>query len=230
MRATSWRASFWRATRPRGGGRRSSRWRAVLASALLLAPAGACLSLPSGQQKPPELYSLQAPTAFPGLAAERRPWTLVVDDPSAGSGLDTDQIAVRETPLRLRYYADARWAEPAPQMVGKLIVGAFDNADRLAGVGQSSVSLNPKYRLHTRLAGFEAVYPDGAEVPEARVKLDATLTRELGQQVVGTQSFEASRKAASPALPDVVAAYDQALAAVLRDLVAWTLQTPPQTS
>jgi len=210
---------------------RARQWRAALASALLLASASACLSLPGGNdQPPPDLYSLKAPTDFPNLESESKPWALVVGEPSAGSGLDTEKIAVRETPLRLRYYAGARWAEPAPQMVGKLMVGAFDNAARLAGVGESSVSLNPKYRLNTRLAEFEAVYPEGANVPEARVRLEATLTRELGQQVVGSKTFGASRQAASAAVADVVQAYDQALDAVLRDLVAWTLQTPPPTS
>ena len=137
---------------------------------------------------------------------------------------------MRETPLRPRYYVDARWAEPAPRMVGKLIVGAFENAGRLEGVGQSSVALNPKYRLDSWIAEFEAVYPDGAEVPEARVKLDATLTEEFGQQVLGSKTFAASREATSAAVPDVIEAYDQALDAILRDLVAWTLTTPPATS
>jgi cholesterol transport system auxiliary component len=202
----------------------------VLALLVLLASLSGCIGLPGGEQKPAALYSLQAPTEFPGLAAEKRPWTLVVGEPSAASGLDTDKIAVRETPVRPRYYADARWAEPAPRMVGKLIVGAFENSDRLAGVGQSSVALNPKYRLNARLAEFEAVYPDAAKVPEARVKLDATLSRELGQQVVGSKTFAASREATSAAVPDVVEAYDQALDAILRDLVAWTLTTPPAGS
>jgi ABC-type uncharacterized transport system auxiliary subunit len=46
-----------------------------------------------------------------GFGQGKLPWTLLVDDPSAASGLDTDRIAVRETPLRLGYYAGARWAE-----------------------------------------------------------------------------------------------------------------------
>jgi cholesterol transport system auxiliary component len=155
----------------------------------------------------------------------------VVDDPSAASGLDTDRIAVRETPLRLGYYAGARWAEPAPRMVRDVIISAFENAGRLKGVGQSSVNLNSKYRLSTRLIEFEAVYPTGgAKLPETSVKLDARPTQELGQAVVASQTFAASRKAASADLPDVVDAYNQALAAVLSDLIPWTLKTPPRTS
>jgi ABC-type uncharacterized transport system auxiliary subunit len=64
----------------------------------------------------------------------------------------------------------------------------------------------------------------------ASVKLDARLTLELGQAVVASQTFAASRKAASADLPDVVDAYNQALAAVLSDLIPWTLKTPPRTS
>jgi cholesterol transport system auxiliary component len=204
--------------------------RAALALMAILAGASGCASLLPGPQAPAALYSLDAPTTFTGLGPQKLPWTLVVDDPTAGSGLDTDRIAVRETPLRVRYYADARWAEPAPQMARDLIISAFENADRLEGVGQSSVTLNPKYRLSTRLDEFEAVYPDGAKAPEVRVKLDATLVKELGGDVVGSRDFAASRQAASVAVPDVVNAFNRATDAVLSDLVTWTLKTPPATS
>jgi ABC-type uncharacterized transport system auxiliary subunit len=113
-------------------------------------------------------------------------------------------------------------------MVRDVIINAFADADRLAGVGQSSVNLNPKYRLSTRLVEFEALYPDGAKAPEAHVKLDANLTQELGQNVVASQTFAATRQAASVAVPDVVDAFN--LDTVLRDLVPWTLNTPPATS
>jgi cholesterol transport system auxiliary component len=171
------------------------------------------------------------PATLQGFGQGKLPWTLLVDDPSAASGLDTDRIAVRETPLRLGYYAGARWAEPAPRMVRDVIISAFENAGRLKGVGQSSVNLNSKYRLSTRLIEFEAVYPTGgAKLPETSVKLDARLTQELGQAVVASQTFAASRPAASADLPEVVEAYNQALAAVLSDLIPWTLKTPPNTS
>ena len=209
---------------------RASNRRAVAVLAIL-AGASACTSLlPGGEETPESLYSLTAPSDFPQLEQQKLPWALVVDEPTAAAGLDTERIAVRQTPLRLRYYADARWVEPAPQMVRDLIVGAFENADRLKGVGQSSVTLNPEYRLSTRLAEFEAVYPDGAEVPEVRVRIDATLVRELGQDVVASRDFEASREAASVAVADVVKAYNQALDTVLRDLVWWTLTAPQATS
>jgi cholesterol transport system auxiliary component len=203
---------------------------AALAVMAILVGASGCTSLLPRPQAPPALYSLDAPATFPGLGQRKLPWTLVVDEPTAGSGLDTDRIAVRETPLRLRYYADARWAEPAPQMVRDLIISAFENADRLEGVGQSSVTLNPKYRLSTRLEEFEAVYPDGAKVPDVRIRLNATLVKELGGDVVGSRDFAASRQAASVAIPDVVNAYKRATDAVLSDLVMWTLKTPPATS
>jgi cholesterol transport system auxiliary component len=67
-------------------------------------------------------------------------------------------------------------------------------------------------------------------VPDASVKLDARLTEELGQAVVASQTFAASRRATSADLPDVVEAYDQALAAVLTDLIPWTLKTPAKSS
>jgi ABC-type uncharacterized transport system auxiliary subunit len=66
-------------------------------------------------------------------------------------------------------------------------------------------------------------------VPEARVKLDARVTEELGQAVVAPQTFAASRQAASADLPDVVEAYNQALAAVSTDLIPGPSKTPSKT-
>lgn len=201
--------------------------RATLAG--LTALLAACGSVIPGEGAPSAIYALTAPKAA-AEGVERVDWQLVVDEPSAAVGLDTSRIAVRPEPISIRYYGDSQWAEPAPEMVRSLIITAFQQSDRIAAVGESSVTLNPDFRLTSELVDFEAVYPDDAEVPEARVGLRATLIEQPGQDVVGSRTFEAAVRAASVEVPDVIEAFDEALNQVLRDLVEWTLTAPAGAS
>lgn len=198
--------------------------RATLAGLTALLGA-ACASVIPGGEAPSAIYALTAPES---AAADVPPvdWQLVVAEPDAAVGLDTSRIAVRPEPISIRYYADAQWAEPAPEMVRSLVITTFRKSDRIDGVGESSVTLNPDYRLTSELVDFEAVYPDDAEVPEARVGLRATLIEQPGQDVVGSRTFSASVRAASARVPDVIEAFDEAMHRVLRDLVEWTLTAP----
>lgn len=118
----------------------------------------------SGGEAPSEIYALTAPE---GVADDvpAVDWQLVVDEPGAAAGLNTSRIAVRPEPISIRYYADAQWAEPAPAMVRSLIIMMFQRSGRIEGVGESSVALNPDYRLSSELIDFEAVYPDDAGGP-----------------------------------------------------------------
>lgn len=195
----------------------------LAAGILLLLAAGCTTLLPDGE--PADIYDLSAPASFSADLPEAS-WQLVVEEPVAGPGFSTDGIAVREEPLRLSYYAQARWAAPAPQMVQSLMVTSFQNTDRIGAVSWRSVGLNPEYRLQSRLVRFEASYPDGAPAPVARIRLDATLIEELGQAVVASRSFEAEAEAQSAGAEDVVAAYDEAMDVVLRDLTEWALRAP----
>lgn len=191
----------------------------VVAAALL----AACSSiLPGADTEPKATYRITTPevtTAMPAVGQ-----SLVVGAPSAAPGLDSNRVAVWQNPQRLEYYEGARWVDDAPDMLRGALIDAFRSTGSLTGVGRRSIDLNPNWRLDTRLSEFEAGYRDGAEIPTVEVTVDASLLREPSQDVAATRSFSATARPASPAVPDVIAAYDEATHQVVRDVVGWSLR------
>jgi len=54
--------------------------------------------------------------------------------------------------------------------------------------------------------------------------LNLKLVRPSLGQIVASQSFESVKPANSESVPDIVAAFDEAVGAVLKRSVAWTLE------
>lgn len=195
-----------------------------LAALPALALIAACASpVVTGEEAPPETFRLTAPD----LSDEGLPATdmrLVVGDPAAAPGLETDMIAVVPDAQELDFYADARWAEPAPDMLRSVIVGALQSSGALAAVGRRGVAIDPEVRLRTEITDLQAAYGPGADIPTAQVGLYATLVTQPGREVLGSRQFQAEARPASAALPDVVDAFDRAADDLVRDLADWALQ------
>ncbi|MFV3077239.1 ABC-type transport auxiliary lipoprotein family protein [Niveispirillum fermenti] len=160
-----------------------------------------------------------------GLA--RAPWQLLVETPLANSAIDTPRIMLGETANRMTYYSGATWADTAPDMMQTLIVESFENSRRIVAVGVERSGLRADFVLKTDMRDFHASY-DGGETrdvaPEATVRINAKLVRMPRRNIVAGETFEAKVRAESPALSDIIHAFDRASGAVLRRIVEWTLQ------
>jgi cholesterol transport system auxiliary component len=170
----------------------------------------------------PTLFTLTPKNTFRSDIA-RANWQLVVEEPVAAGGLDTNRIAIQPTPFEIKYYAEARWTERAPKMVQTLLVESFENSGRIIAVGRQSVGLRSDFNLKSELREFQAELPDGAKIPNVRVKLSARLVRQPRQEIVASRNFEAVVTAQSGTMTDVVVAFDEALGKVLRQTVEWSL-------
>jgi cholesterol transport system auxiliary component len=179
---------------------------------------------PNGEPMP-RMYELTAPTEFPP-DLPRVPWSLLVGRPSAVGGLNSANIAVRPTPLRMEYYADGRWTTTAPDMLQRYIITSFQNTNLIRAVGRGAAGIDARYRLETDLVHFEAVYPRDADMPEILVRIHATLLTVPAGSVVASRDFAAAVTPAGEALPAVVEAFDGATEQVVQDLIRWTLTTP----
>ncbi len=85
---------------------------AVLLLPLLL---GGCAGLLPGAGPAPNMYNLTPKNTFPqGMTPVR--WQLVIEEPLAAGGLDTNRIALRPRPTELKYFAGSRWTERAPRI------------------------------------------------------------------------------------------------------------------
>jgi len=190
-------------------------------AALLAFALGGC-SLPSlGSGPPPDLYVLSPKSTFsddiPTVA-----WQLVVEEPSTAKGIDTDRIAIAPQPLEVKYFGGARWADRAPRMVQQLLIQSFENTKKIVSVGRQSIGLRSDFVLKTELREFQAEKtPEGGTV--VRVRVNLKLVRPVLGQIIASESFESVKPAASENIPDIVQAFDDAVGAVLKRAVAWTL-------
>jgi cholesterol transport system auxiliary component len=185
-------------------------------------PLAGCGGLLPNSGPAPDLFTLTPKSTFrpdlPNVA-----WQLVVEEPLATGGLDSNRIAIQPTPIELKYYAEARWSERAPRMVQSLMVESFENTRKIVAVGRQSVGLRSDYNLKSELREFQAELGDAGKVPTVRVRLNLKLVRQPRQEIVASRSFEVKEPAKTGAIRDVVVAFDEALGRVMRRAVEWTL-------
>lgn len=180
-------------------------------------------SLPNfGAGPPPDLYVLSPKSTFPDELPTVN-WQLVVEEPSTAKGIDTDRIAIAPSALEVKYFGGSRWADRAPRMVQQLLIQSFENTKKIVSVGRQSIGLRSDFVLKTELREFQAEKtPEGGTT--VRVRVNVKLVRPALGQIVASESFESVKPAASEGVPDIVQSFDDAVGAVLKRAVAWTLQ------
>jgi cholesterol transport system auxiliary component len=200
-------------------------WIGLAAAGALAAAVGACslVDLP-GTGEAANVFTLSPKSTFaPNLP--KVGWQLVVEVPVAAGGLATPRIAVKTKPLEIQYYANAQWTEAAPQMVQTLLVESFENTGKIVAVGRQAIGLRSDYNLTSELREFQAEYLDGSPTPAVRVRINAKIIKQPRREIIASTTFEQVVPAASTAMADVVAAFDEALGKVIRRIVEWTLAT-----
>ena len=194
------------------------RLRALPALAALLL-VGACASL-TGSKESFTVYSprYQAP---PGLEGKRVDWQLAIDTPLASDALDTSRMLVMPTPGALETYKDGRWADSAPLMLRGLLIEAFQQTGRIAGVGALTSAIHADYTMTIDLYDFEVQYRDGAA--HAVIRLNAQLNDSSINRVRSAKTFEADEPVAGTSAGDAAAAFDRTLDTLLAAIVTWTV-------
>lgn len=219
--------------RYRRGGRvqRAGRLRVPLPGLVLLLLAGlsvtGCAGFLAGD--PPQVYALTPKSTFdPNLPLIGDSRQLVVEQPSAAGGLNSNRIAVKPHPLQLDYYAGARWTERAPLMVQSLLLESFENTGKIISVGREALGLRPDYSLRGDLREFQAQYFDrsgqATDVPYVLVQLNAKLIEQPRERIFDARNFESCVRAKGADVPSVIEAFDTALGNVMKDVVEWSLR------
>jgi len=174
---------------------------------------------------PLDAYELRAPADGPVADAGPRPVDFVVDLPVAGGAINTDRILVRPATTQVQYLPDARWIEPAPEMLQSALVAGLERSGAFRFVGRRPLAAVGDITLVSNLIDFEAALVPGGEGAVVRVRFTARLVRDEDAAVLRTRTFEASAPAADTATATLVDAFDRATASVLREVLDWVLRS-----
>jgi cholesterol transport system auxiliary component len=174
---------------------------------------------------PPDLYNITPKSTFSGdLPTVNH--QLIIEEPIAAGGLDTNRIALRPHPTKLQFFAGSRWTERAPKMLQTLLIESFENTNRIVSVGRQSIGLRSDYTLKTELREFQAETDDQTGATTIRVRINAKLVQQPKRIIVGSQSFEHLVEVDSAGgMSAIVVAFDTATGRVIKKLVEWTIMT-----
>jgi cholesterol transport system auxiliary component len=180
-------------------------------------------------EAPRPLFRLTAPSDFAANLPHSNA-QLVIDVPYAPAGLDTVRIAISRSPTSLDYLADGDWADRAPPLVQTALVEAFENSRAIGAVGPESLGLRADFVIEGDLRHFEAVYDSPAAaaggIPAASVALAVKLVKEPEHKILAQTLITAREPAAANATPQIVLAFNAAMADVAKQVVSWTLGNP----
>ena len=197
--------------------------RALLLLAVLVLGGCAALTSLTEATTPLQAYELRAPSDPPAVQGSLRR-DLVIETPTADGALDTDRILIRPDPFQVAYLPRARWTDTAPIMLQNLMVRSFNDTNALRYVGRRPIGGTADYRLLSDLTDFEAeLGPDG-ETVTTRVRLIAYLVRDADSTILGSRTIRTAAPAASTDTDPVIAGFDVATSAALRETTTWALR------
>jgi cholesterol transport system auxiliary component len=198
------------------------RWVASVPALALAGCASLFVATPPGH-----LYRLSAdgtyPATLPRVTAQ-----LLVDLPQAPAGIDTTRIALTRAPFSLDYYADSEWTDRVSALVQTALLASFENSKAITAIDSESTGLRADFILKTEIRHFEAV-GDGSAPPTVWVAMTARLVAMPQREIIAQASFERRVPAAANEVPAVVAAFNAAADAVIKDIVMWTVTNPALT-
>jgi cholesterol transport system auxiliary component len=197
--------------------------RRLVPSAVVFALAG-CTSLLT-VSGPKHLYRITPKSSFPANLP-RLPAQLLVDVPLAPAGLDTTRVALSRSPISLDYFADSEWTDSVPMLVQTALVASFENSKSIAAIDRESTGLRADFILKTEIRHFEAEYGAGTGPPNVWVAANARLVKMPDREIIAQGSFERHEPAAANDVPSIVLAFDEALGAVMKQIVVWTVTNP----
>ena len=191
---------------------------ALVAAASMLA---GCISL-FPKTDPAQLYRFGAttPQLQENASAEPRFGVLLMTtgfDRAAAS----DRI-LTVTGTQAAYIKGARWVTSPVGLFDSALQRAFDADQGPARLVDRAEIARTDYLLKLDVRTFEARYDNGqAATPTIVVDVHAALNRTRDRIVVGDRSFKATVTAGDNRVGAIAQAFDQAVAKVLGELVAW---------
>ena len=183
-----------------------------------------CASL-LGLGPAPHLYRVTPKSTYPANLPHPSV-QILVDVPLAPAGLDTTRIALSHSAVSIDYFADSEWTDRLPQLVQTALLESFENSRAITAIDRESIGLRADFILKTEIRHFEALYDSPNGPPVVWVAIITRLVAPSGREIVAQSSFERREQASANEIPRIVLAFDEALGAVIKDIVVWTASNP----
>lgn len=185
----------------------------------------ACLSL--GQQEPQRHYVLEAAAGNkPNPPPTAREATLLVAPMTAAAFYDTPEIVYSRAPGERAYYQLSTWTERPSRRLTEMLVTRLERAGSFKTVAYAASGVQGNLVLNSHLAAF---YHDAATPPgQVRVAVSVELIDTTRRSLLARQAFERSANAPTHDAAGAVAAFNQATALILTDIVAWVESAAPR--
>lgn len=155
-------------------------------------------------------------------------WQLMLPRVDASRVGDSLRIAVRPTANELQIYKGARWARVPTDMIESAILRTMEDSGRIPAVARQGAGISAEYKLLLELRRFDAAYTVPGMPPTVQIEINAKLLHTAKQRVAASRTFLQQVPASSPAIGDVVEAFDQGLHAVTGEVVGWVLVSGDQ--
>ena len=180
-----------------------------------LAAAG-CSGLLTSEEPARQHYLLQPLTAAGG-GFEGGHGTVLHFGFDVVPGLDTDRILALDPDARLVPYANARWPDYLPEVMGSVLRRSLESTGRFARIESGGRAGEGDWVLGLELRAFYGIRDAAGSTGTVRVALAGTLTC-AGD--IHRLDLAESATVAAERLAAVVAAHQAALDAATRDLIA----------
>lgn len=190
--------------------------------ALLMMTVTGCLS-PRGSSEEVHIYQL----SLDGWPAETRPGkldgpVLLVSQPQAEPGFETQRMVYVKRPYELEYYAVNQWADAPVRMFTPLMVQVLNQAGAWRAVIPLPSSIHGDYRLDTH--GFLIQQEFLQQPSRVRVMVRTQLVDLKESTVLSTRAFEVVENATSENPYGGVQAANRAVAGLLDQIGSWLRQ------
>ena len=193
--------------------------RAAVTLAACLAMTGCISVLP--KTKPSQLYRFGAAEAAADSPARAGGAAIAKGPITFDSSAATDRI-LTVTGEDVAYIAGARWVSPAPILFDEAVVRAFQSTPGSPRLIERGAFGRAPLTLTLDVQAFETRYDQGADAPpQVTLRVRAVLIRNEDRTVAAEKLFAVSKRAADNRVGAIVGGYDQAVAEVMSQLVAW---------
>ena len=190
-----------------------------------------CLLLLSGcggllpERAPPSTtYQLNvslAPEQAP--SGPRVPGVLALAMPQAAAGYDTVEMAYRQSPHELSYYAHSQWVAPPAAMIRQALSSTLAASGLFGGVETDPPPVPARYRLYTELVRLEQDFTAKPSIEHLTLRL--RLVDERDKRLLGTRLIDVSAPTGSEDASGGVTAANQALTDALKKIVVFCAET-----